>query len=57
LNQKQLGDCWFVAAVAGICQNYSIFQKVVPFDNSFQKSKYTGLLFNSNISYKGAFHF
>ena len=39
---QYIGDCWFVAAVAGILQNFAIFKKVVPFDNTFQE--YTGLI-------------
>jgi hypothetical protein len=32
-----------VAAVAGIVENVDLFQKIVPFDNSFEDSVYTGL--------------
>ncbi len=37
-----LGDCWFVSAASGIIQNYNLFRKVVPFDNSLEDSEYCG---------------
>jgi len=37
-----LGNCWFIAAAAGIIQNYDLFRKVVPFDNSLENNEYTG---------------
>jgi len=41
-----LANCWLISAAAGIIQNYNLFKKVVPFDNSFD-----------NHEYCGAFHF
>ena len=40
---KLKGNCWFIAGVAGMIQNYELFTRVVPFDNYFDDSRYTGL--------------
>lgn len=37
-----LGNCWFIAGATGIIQNFDLFRKVVPFENSFDDAKYTG---------------
>ena len=42
LNQGCVGNCWLLAAAAGIVQNYQLFKRVVPFDNSFNDTEYTG---------------
>jgi hypothetical protein len=42
LKQGQLGDCWFIAAIAGLIRNPTLFHKVVPKDNSFDKG-YNGV--------------
>jgi hypothetical protein len=42
LDQGALGNCWFIGAATGIIQNYGLFQRVVPFDNTFEDSQYTG---------------
>ena len=42
LDQGCLGNCWFISAATGIIQNYTLFKRVVPFDNSFDDSLYTG---------------
>jgi hypothetical protein len=34
---------WFVAAAAGIVENFDLFKKIVPFDNSFSDDSYCGL--------------
>jgi hypothetical protein len=34
---------WFISAATGIIQNYTLFKRVVPFDNSFDDDSYTGL--------------
>jgi len=43
LDQGALGNCWFISAATGIIQNYSLFKKVVPFDNTFDDKYYTGI--------------
>jgi len=44
LNQGFLGDCWFIAAVAGILQNYNVFKHVIPYhENSLEEEEYTGI--------------
>jgi hypothetical protein len=48
LDQGALGNCWFISAACGIIQNYNLFKKVVPFDNSFEDSEYTGKLFQNS---------
>ena len=42
LDQGSLGNCWFISAATGIIQNFALFKKVVPFDNTFDNDKYTG---------------
>ena len=42
LDQGCLGNCWFISAATGIIQNFYLFRRVVPFDNSFDDTKYTG---------------
>jgi hypothetical protein len=42
LDQGALGNCWFISAATGIIQNFALFKRVVPFDNSFENSVYTG---------------
>ena len=43
LDQGALGNCWFISASIGIIQNFDLFKKVVPFDNSFEDSVYNGI--------------
>ena len=38
-----MGDCWFLAACAGIVNVKSLFEKVIPKDQSFQDN-YNGNL-------------
>ena len=42
LDQGCLGNCWFVSGATGIIQNFSLFRRVVPFDNTFDDEYYTG---------------
>ena len=42
LNQGNLGDCWFIAAIAAICEISEYRQKVIPDDQDFDKD-YCGL--------------
>lgn len=42
LDQGALGNCWFISAATGIIQNYNLFRRVVPFDNSFEDGQYCG---------------
>lgn len=45
VRQGELGDCWFLAAVANLTQNQLLFSRVVHDDNSFVHD------------YAGIFHF
>ncbi|CAH1262003.1 CAPN3 [Branchiostoma lanceolatum] len=40
--QGELGDCWFLAAIACLSMNESLLFGVVPPDQSFQKGDYVG---------------
>lgn len=37
------GNCWFVGSIGCLIQNYSVLIHVVPLDNTFEDSKYTGI--------------
>ncbi|UXI16507.1 Serine-arginine protein 55 [Sarcoptes scabiei] len=43
VNQGELGNCWFLAAVANLTMNEKYFNRVVPEDQSFNKSDYAGI--------------
>lgn len=42
LDQGALGNCWFISGACGIIQNYDLFGRVVPFDNTLEDNGYTG---------------
>lgn len=42
VNQGELGNCWFLAAVACLTLQDKLFYKVVPTDNSFKAGEYCG---------------
>jgi hypothetical protein len=48
VHYESKGNCWFISAATGIIQNYALFKRVVPFENSFEGPLYTGLLYISN---------
>ncbi|CAF0795249.1 unnamed protein product [Adineta ricciae] len=43
LDQGELGNCWFISAVSMITQNASIFERVCPLDQTFDKRYYAGI--------------
>ena len=44
LIQGELGNCWFVATLAGLTLNTELFAKVVPLDGqSFREKEYAGI--------------
>ena len=42
INQGEIGNCWFLAAVANLVENKKCFQRVVPQDQSFHRG-YAGV--------------
>ncbi|CAF0773042.1 unnamed protein product [Rotaria sordida] len=43
LDQGQLGNCWFISAVSMITQNGTIFERVCPLDQTYDKRYYAGI--------------
>ena len=43
INQGEIGDCWFLAAVANLAENKKCFERVVPQDQSFDSGDYAGI--------------
>ncbi len=54
-DQGAIGNCWFVAAVGGLVGNADLFKKIVPFDNHFSISTYSGL-FHFRFWIHGTWH-
>ena len=42
VNQGEIGNCWFLAAVANLAENKNYFHRVVPQDQGFGNG-YTGI--------------
>lgn len=43
INQGEIGDCWFLAALANLAENQEAFKRVVPKDQGFEGSRYAGI--------------
>ena len=43
VNQGELGNCWFLSALANLAENGRCFDRVVPRDQDFDKGKYKGI--------------
>ncbi|KAL7673168.1 hypothetical protein ACOME3_008036 [Neoechinorhynchus agilis] len=43
LEQGEIGNCWFIAAVSMITQNPVVFERVVPLDQTFDPENYAGI--------------
>ena len=42
INQGDIGDCWFLAALANLADNEEAFARVVPGEQSFGTEQYIG---------------
>lgn len=42
LDQGLVGNCWFISGATGVLQNYNLFKRVIPLDNTFNETEYTG---------------
>ena len=43
INQGEIGDCWFLAALANLAEDDDAFQRVVPGGQGFDKGSYCGM--------------
>ena len=43
VNQGELGNCWFLSALANLAENKKCFDRVVPRDQNFEEGKYKGI--------------
>ena len=43
INQGEIGDCWFLAALANLAEDDDAFQRVVPRGQGFGRGQYTGM--------------
>ena len=43
INQGEIGDCWFLAALANLAEDNEAFRRVVPDGQGFNKGEYTGM--------------
>ena len=43
INQGEIGNCWFLAAVANLAENKKCFNRVVPQDQDFSDRDYQGM--------------
>jgi calpain len=43
INQGELGDCWLLAAIAGVAMDKSLFYRVVDKEQNFVKEDYAGI--------------
>ena len=43
INQGEIGDCWFLAALANLAEDDDAFRRVVPDRQSFSPGSYCGM--------------
>ena len=57
INQGELGNCWFLAAMANLVENQKCFNRVVPAGQTFEENPTGENQDSKKLSYHGIFKF